>query len=179
MNLRGIVSVSGKPGLWKALAQNKTGFILESLDANKTKLVANLSTAKIAALDEITIFGDYEDIRLTDVLGRMKDAKSVPDAKADGKVLRDLFREVAPGHDEEKVYASDMKKIVSWYHIIKDMPLFSEPDPNEAAAPVTEPEPTAEVEEAKPSKKAKAPVKAKAEVTEEAAAPKAAKAKKK
>jgi len=177
MNLRGIVSVSGKPGLWKALAQNKTGFILESLDANKTKLVANLSTAKIAALDEITIFGDYEDIRLTDVFGRMKDAKSVPDAKADGKVLRDFFREVAPGHDEEKVYASDMKKIVSWYHIIKDLPLFSEPDPNEAVAPVAEAEPTTElVEEAKPAKKAKAP---KAEVAEEPAAPKAAKAKKK
>ena len=178
MNLRGIVSVSGKPGLWKALAQNKTGFILESLDANKTKLVANLSTAKIAALDEITIFGDYEDIRLTDVFGRMKDAKSVPDAKADGKVLRDFFREVAPGHDEEKVYASDMKKIVSWYHILKDLPLFSEPEPNEEAAPVAEPEPVA-VEEAKPAKKAKAPAKAKAEVAEEAAAPKAAKTKKK
>jgi len=176
MNLRGIVSVSGKPGLWKALAQNKTGFILESLDANKTKLVANLSTAKIAALDEITIFGDYEDIRLTDVFGRMKDAKSVPDAKADGKVLRDFFREVAPAHDEEKVYASDMKKIVSWYHIIKDLPLFSEPDPNEATAAVAEAEPAAEIEEAKPAKKAKAP---KAEVAEEPAAPKAAKAKKK
>jgi hypothetical protein len=177
MNLRGIVAVSGKPGLWKALAQNKTGFILESLDANKTKLVANLSTAKIAALDEITIFGDYEDIRLIDVFGRMKAAKSAPDAKADGKVLRGFFREVAPGHDEEKVYASDMKKIVSWYNILKDLPLFSEPDPNEAAAPVAEPEP--EVEEAKPAKKTKAPVKAKSEVAEEATAPKVVKAKKK
>ena len=178
MNLRGIVAVSGKPGLWKALAQNKTGFILESLDANKTKLVANLSTSKIAALDEITIFGDYEDIRLTDVFGRMNEAKSVPDAKADGKVLRDFFREVAPGHDEEKVYASDMKKIVSWYHILKALPLFNEPDPNEEA-PVAESEAEPiEVEEAKPAKKAKAPAKAKADVAE-AAAPKAAKAKKK
>jgi hypothetical protein len=179
MNLRGIVSVSGKPGLWKALAQNKTGFILESLDANKTKLVANLSTAKIAALDEITIFGDYEDIRLTDVFGRMKEAKSIPEAKTDGKVLRDFFREVAPGHDEEKVYASDMKKIVSWYHILKDLPLFSEADPNEETAPVAEAEPVAKVEQAKPVKKAKAPAKAKAEVAEETDAPKAAKAKKK
>jgi hypothetical protein len=176
MNLRGIVSVSGKPGLWKALAQNKTGFILESLDANKTKLVANLSTAKIAALDEITIFGDDEDIRLTNVLVRMKDVKSIPDAKADGKALRDLFREVAPGHDEEKVYASDMKKIVSWYHILKDLPLFSEPDPNEAATPVAEADSIPEViEEAKPVKKAKSPAKVKAEVAEESAAPKAKK----
>ena len=71
MNLYGIVAVSGKPGLWKALAQNKTGFILESLDAQKTKLVANLSTAKLAALDEITVFGLDEDIKLKDIFTRI------------------------------------------------------------------------------------------------------------
>ena len=172
MNLKGIVAVAGKPGLWKALAQNKTGFILESMDAQKVKLMANLSTAKIAALDEITIFSDEEDIRLTDVLVRMKALKSVPDSKADGRALRELFKEVAPGHDEEKVYASDMKKIVSWYHILKDMPLFTEAEPTEAIAeePVAEPEP---VKAAKPAKAAK-----KAEPAEETAAPKKAKAKK-
>jgi hypothetical protein len=180
MNLKGIVSVSGKPGLWKALAQNKSGFILESLDAQKTKLVANLATAKIAALEEITIFGDYEDIRLIDVLERMKAAKTVPEPKADGKVLREHFREVAPAHDEEKVYASDMKKIVSWYHILKDMPLFNEPDPAAAVEePVAEaPKPVETEEPAKPAKKAKAPAKVK-EATEEAPASKATKAKKK
>jgi len=135
MNLSGIVSVSGKPGLWKALAQNKTGFVLESLDAQKIKLIANLSTAKLAALDEITIFGYDEDIKLTDVLARMKAAANVPDAKADGKVLRTFFKEVAPDHDEEKVYASDMKKVITWYNILKDMPLFNEePAATEAEA---------------------------------------------
>ena len=126
MNLSGIVAVSGKPGLWKALAQNKTGFVLESLDEQKTKLIANLSTAKLAALDEITLFSYAEDIKLTDVLERMKTAKNIPDAKADGKVLRAFFNEVAPNHDEEKVYASDMKKVISWFQILKDMPLFNE-----------------------------------------------------
>jgi hypothetical protein len=167
MNLHGIVAVSGKPGLWKALAQNKTGFILESLDAQKIKLVANLSTAKLAALDEITIFSYEDDILLKDVLKRMQSAANVPDSKADGTKLRQFFREVAPDHDEEKVYASDMKKIVSWYHLLKDMPLFTEPDPSEAApeavveeAPVADTEPVAVAEE-KP--KAKAPKKKKAE----------------
>ena len=126
MNLSGIVAVSGKPGLWKALAQNKTGFVLESLDAQKTKLIANLSTAKLAALDEITLFSNDEDIKLIDVLERMKTAANIPDAKADGKVLRTFFREVAPDHDEEKVYASDMKKVISWYQILKDLPIFNE-----------------------------------------------------
>ena len=110
--------------------------------------------------------------RLTDVLVRMKALKSVPDSKADGRALRELFREVAPGHDEEKVYASDMKKIVSWYHILKDMPLFTEAEPTETVAeePVAEPEP---VKTAKPAKTAK-----KAEPADETAAPKKAKAKK-
>lgn len=126
MNLQGIVSVAGKPGLWKALAQNKTGFVLESLDGKKTKLVVNLSTAKLAALDEITIFGEDDDIKLTDVLDRMKADGNVPDAKADGKKMREYFREVAPGHDEEKVYASDIKKILTWYHLLKELPAFNE-----------------------------------------------------
>jgi hypothetical protein len=139
MNLQGIVAVSGKPGLWRALAQNKTGYVLESLDAQKTKLVANLSTAKLAALTEITIFGVEDDIRLTDIFEQMKAAANVPDAKADGKKMRSFFYEVAPQHDEEKVYASDMKKIISWFQILKDLPLFNEPDPTQAPAPTAEP----------------------------------------
>ena len=129
MNLRGIVSVSGKPGLFKVIGQNKSGFVLESLDAQKLKLVVNLSTAKLASLEDITIFGDDEDLKLIDVLERMKESESVPDAKADGKTLRSFFREVAPGHDEEKVYASDMKKIITWFNIIKELPLFAEEAP--------------------------------------------------
>jgi len=143
MNLQGIVAVSGKPGLWRALAQNKTGYVLESLDVQKTKLVANLSTAKLAALTEITIFGVEDDIRLTDIFEQMKAAANVPDAKADGKKMRAFFYEVAPQHDEEKVYASDMKKIISWFQILKDLPLFNEPDPTQAPTPAAEP---AEVE---------------------------------
>lgn len=143
MNLQGIVAVSGKPGLWRALAQNKTGYVLESLDAQKTKLVANLSTAKLAALTEITIFGVENDIRLTDIFEQMKAAANVPDAKADGKKMRAFFYEVAPQHDEEKVYASDMKKIIAWFQILKDLPLFNEPDPTQAPTPEAEP---AEVE---------------------------------
>lgn len=141
MNLQGIVAVSGKPGLWKALAQNKTGYILEGLDAHKTKLVANIATAKIAGLHEITIFGLDEDIKLTDVFEQMKSAPNIPDAKADGKTLRAFFREVSPNHDEEKVYASDMKKVISWYLLLKDLPLFEEAEPGAEAveeAPVAE-----------------------------------------
>ncbi|OCX51744.1 hypothetical protein BEL04_17175 [Mucilaginibacter sp. PPCGB 2223] len=170
MNLQGIVSVSGKPGLWKALAQNKTGFILESLDAQKTKLVANLSTAKLAALEEITIFSYDQDILLKDVLERMKSATNIPDAKADGSKLRQFFREVAPDHDEEKVYASDMKKIITWFNILKELPLFNEepatPEAETAAETPAQPAPKPKAEKAKPAaEKAKPVSKGKAKPT--------------
>jgi hypothetical protein len=169
MNLQGIVAVSGKPGLWKALAQNKTGFILESLDDKKTKLVANLSTAKLAALEEITVFGLYDDIKLKDVFERMKTAGDAPDAKADGKKLREYFRTVAPDHDEEKVYSSDMKKIVAWFNILKDMPVFNEEAP--VAEPAMEEAPEApatetETEDASTEEKPKAKAKSKAKKAE-------------
>jgi len=173
MNLQGIVAVSGKPGLWRALTQNKSGFILESLDAQKTKLVANLSTAKLAALDEITIFGYDDDIRLTEVFERMKTAKSIPDTKDDTKKLRELFREVAPDHDEEKVYASDMKKIVSWFQILKDLTIFNEEVKAEAPVGEVEAVPAA-TEEAKPAAKAKKAPAAPKATTPKPAAPKAA-----
>ncbi|RFZ90343.1 hypothetical protein D0C36_21345 [Mucilaginibacter conchicola] len=165
MNLHGIVAVSGKPGLWKALAQNKTGYVLESLDEKKTKLIANVATAKLAALSEITIFGLEDDIRLVDVFEKMKSA-TVPATKEDGKKLRTFFFEVAPDHDEEKVYSSDIKKIINWYLILKDLPLFNEADPAEApaaeeapAAPVAEPVAEAKEEAAPKAKAKKAPAK--------------------
>jgi len=133
MNLRALVSVTGKPGLFKLIGQNKGGFVLETLDAAKVKSVVNLNTTKMATLEDITIYGEEDEIRLIDVFENIK-AKdgSTPDVKADGNTLRSFFREVAPGHDEDRVYTSDIKKIISWYNIIKDLPLFEE----EAPAPI-------------------------------------------
>lgn len=137
MNLRGIVSVSGKPGLFKLIGQNKAGFVLETLDSQKIKSVVNLSTTKMASLEDITIFGQDDDIRLIDVLEQIKSTGNTPDTKVAKSVeLRDFFREVAPTHDEERVYNSDIKKIVSWYNILKEFPLFDEePLSEEAIAP--------------------------------------------
>lgn len=130
MNLRGIVAVSGRPGLFKLVGQNKAGYVLESLDVQKVKIVANMTTTKLASLEDITVYGEDEDLKLTNVLANMVAAKgNVPDAKSESAALKAFFLEVAPGHDGDKVYASDMKKIVSWYHILKDLPLFSEDAP--------------------------------------------------
>lgn len=133
MNLRALVSVTGKPGLFKLIGQNKGGFILETLDNAKIKSVVNLNTTKMATLEDITIYGEEEEIRLIDIFEKIKAGNgNTPTVKATGEELRNFFREVAPGHDESRVYSSDIKKIISWYHIIKEFPLFEE----EAPAPL-------------------------------------------
>ncbi|MFD2742306.1 MULTISPECIES: DUF5606 family protein [Sphingobacterium] len=130
MNLRGLVSVTGKPGLFKLIGQNKGGFILESLDAAKVKSVINLSNTKMATLEDITIYGEEEEIRLLEIFETLKNSDiEVPAVKADGNTLREFFREVAPGHDESRVYSSDIKKVITWYTIIKELPLFDEESP--------------------------------------------------
>ncbi|MBP3943785.1 DUF5606 domain-containing protein [Sphingobacteriaceae bacterium WQ 2009] len=132
MNLRALVSVTGKPGLFKLVGQNKTGFILETLDKQKIKSIVNLSTTKLATLEDITIYGQEEEIKLIDVFEAIKAKGDVIDIKADGTALRAFFNEVAPNHDDSRVYSSDIKKIITWYNIIKELPLFDE----EAPAPL-------------------------------------------
>lgn len=128
MNLTGIVSVTGKPGLYKVIGQNKSGFILETLDEAKNKLLINPNT-RIAALKEITIFGLEDDIRLEDIFTAMKAQAAelpVPAPKSDNSTLREYFEKISPDHDSERVYVSDIKKIVSWYGILSELPLFEE-----------------------------------------------------
>lgn len=135
MNLRALVSVTGKPGLFKLIGQNKGGFILETLDTAKIKSVVNINNTKMATLEDITIYGEEEEIRLIDVLDKIKAENiTTPASKASAEELRNFFREVAPGHDESRVYTSDIKKIITWYNIIKEFPLFEE----EAPAPLTQ-----------------------------------------
>ena len=126
--------MSGKPGLFKLIGQNKSGFILETLDELKNKIVVNMNTAKMASLEDITIFGEKDDLKLSDIFARMN-GKDIPDPKAaDGKALRDFFTEVAPEHDQDRVYSSDIKKIINWFNTISVLPLFTE----EAPEPLSE-----------------------------------------
>ena len=155
MNLRGIVAVSGRPGLFKLIGQNKAGYVLEGLDAQKLKIVANISTTKLASLEDITIYGEDSEIKLIEVLTKIAAHKNIPDAKVDGNALKAFFDEVAPNYDKEKVYTSDMKKIIVWYNLLKDLPLFTE------EAPSLEETPTGVAVEHKVDLKPKATVKAK------------------
>lgn len=130
MNLRGLVSVTGKPGLYRLIGQNKNGFVIESLDQQQVRTIVNLSTTKMATLEDITVFGEDDEIKLIDILEKIKIFEgTVPEAKADGKTLRDFFSSIAPDHDQTRVYTSDIKKIISWFNTIKVLPLFDEQAP--------------------------------------------------
>lgn len=158
MNLRGLISVSGKPGLFKLVGKNKSGFILEALDAQQAKTIVNMATSKIASLEDITVFAEDGELQLVDIFERMKDAKSIPDTKtATSNVYSTFFKEVAPTYDSERVYQSDIKKIINWFNLIKDLPLFTEeaPEPiqgNSLTAETNKKTDTTHVEKQKPTK---------------------------
>jgi len=146
MNLSGLVAVSGKSGLYKIIGQSKAGFVLQSLEEASGRIVVN-ANARLAALDETTVYGKDEDLTLRQILLGMQAKHNevpMPDPKADPAKLREYFLTLVPQHDEERVYASDIKKIISWYKLLEVLPLFTEDDPKHAATTETAPELTAD-----------------------------------
>lgn len=141
MNLSGLVAVSGKSGLYKIIGQSKAGFILQNLEDATGRIVVN-ANARLAALDETTVYGTDEDLTLRQILLDMQ-AKNpeiaIPDPKSDPAKLREYFITLVPQHDQERVYASDIKKIISWYKLLEVLPLFTEDDPKHPQAEAAEP----------------------------------------
>ena len=122
MSLKGIISISGQQGLFKVLTQTKSGFIVESLIDKKRIPVS--STHQISMLEDISIFTVTDDIPLKDVFIKIKNAENehpVIPAKSDGVKLKEYFKKVLPDFDEERVYTSDIKKVISWYSFVKDL----------------------------------------------------------
>lgn len=121
MDLKDFVAIKGKGDLYRVLAKTPKGIIVEALNESKTKFKVepNLS---VLLLYDITIFSnDNKDLLLREVFKNIfkKDEAKIPvNFKDDTFKLKEYFREVAPSYDEEKVYISDIKKIVKWYTIL-------------------------------------------------------------
>ncbi len=120
--LKDILSVPGKPGLFKLISQGKNMLIVESLVDKKR--IPVLAHEKVIALGDIAIFTEDEEKPLGDVLNSIKEKeagkKSTTDPKADSKVLVAFFAEVLPDFDRDRVRTSDIKKIISWYNVLID-----------------------------------------------------------
>lgn len=117
--LKDILSISGQPGLFKFISQARNGIIAEGLEDKKRMRFG--STAKISALEDIAVYTDEKEMPLLDVFRAMKnhlDAGEKIDPKADPASLKSFFEQVLPNYDKERVYVSDIKKIVKWFFIL-------------------------------------------------------------
>jgi hypothetical protein len=123
MTLAEIATISGKGGLFKVVAPTKAGVILESLDDAKTKVIAT-SNHRISLLNEISIYTTTREgtVPLEDVLKKINkeygDDLGV-DSNADGSELKSFLKSILPDYDEDRVYVSDIKKLVKWYEVIR------------------------------------------------------------
>ncbi|MCL2683340.1 MAG: DUF5606 domain-containing protein [Bacteroidales bacterium] len=127
MNLSEYYSIPGKPGVFKMISQSKTGAVVESLIDGKRLPV--FTSDKISSLEEISMFTTGEDIPLKTVfqnIFRKEDGKEAAvSPKADNKALEAWFSEVLPEWDKDRVYASDIKKVVAWYNLLVSKNLIS------------------------------------------------------
>jgi hypothetical protein len=119
MKLKEILAIPGMSGLYKLVATGKNNLIVESLNDGKRQSVSG--TSRVSSLGEIAIFTKDEDLPLSEVLKKMKESAAVaPDGKAEPEEMKTYFRTLIPEIDEEKVHTSHMKKILTWYDILKD-----------------------------------------------------------
>ncbi len=140
MNLTGIIAISGKPGLYKVLAQGKNNIIVESLEDKKR--VPAYASDRISALDDISIYTYDDDKPLKEIfisIFEKEKGKETISHKEDQNKLKAYLIEVLPNFDQERVYASDIKKIFQWYNLLlKAGALVPEEKEEKEAAPAKE-----------------------------------------
>lgn len=126
MDLSGVISISGKPGLFKVVAQSKNNIIVESLIDNKR--IPAYSTDRISALEDISIYTYEEDVPLKQVyttIAKKEDCKACPSHKDSSNKLSAYLEEILPDYDQDRVYPSDIKKLFQWYNILQNAGLIT------------------------------------------------------
>lgn len=119
MEFNKIISVTGKPGLYQVVSQSKNAIIVASL-ADQKRLAIN-ATQNVSLLENIAIYTYEEDIPLLDVFKAMftkTEGKEAISHKESGKKLESFFLEVLPNYDDERVYTSNIKKVIQWFNIL-------------------------------------------------------------
>jgi hypothetical protein len=144
MDLKDILAISGFGGLFKFISQGRNGIIVESF-ANKKRTFVN-ATTKVSSLSEIAIFTDDEEVSLSDVFKNIfqkENGGKTIDPKSSNEALKSYMAEILPNYDKDRVYVSDIRKLVSWYDILHDNNLLvfedekKESDEKEPAKDIT------------------------------------------
>ena len=158
MNVEKILAIAGYPGLYALKVQTRSGFVAESLLDGK-KITVGLRS-NVSLLSEISIYTFSEEKPLVDILRAIAIKENEGPAishKEDNTKLIAYFKEVVADYDEERVYASDIKKVLNWYNILQGKGLVSKEEPVIENAEAIKEEVVAEVkEEVKAAKKPKA-----------------------
>lgn len=154
MTLSGIISISGRPGLYQVVAQGKNNIIVESLNDNKR--FPAYASDRISALEDISIYTYSEDRPLVEIFEAIYNKESGKKAishKESANKLTAYLEEIVPDFDQERVYASDIKKIFQWYNSLIDADLLK-PEEEEKEAEQTEPKTEKPSAKEEPKKKA-------------------------
>ena len=121
MDLSGLISISGMPGLYKVVGQMKNGVIAESLTDKKR--IPVMASQQLSALEEISMFTTGENKPVGEILKTIfekeKGGKCI-DHKADEKQIVSYFAEILPDYDKERVYVSNMRKLFNWYNSLQE-----------------------------------------------------------
>ena len=130
MSLDKILSITGKPGLYKIVTQTRSGFLAESL-LDKKRMTVNVHS-NVSVLSEIAMYTLTEEVPLREVLKKVRekeDGKQTSISHKDSKdALEEYFFAVLPDYDEDRVYPSDIKKVIQWYNILQTNDLLSSLD---------------------------------------------------
>ncbi len=175
MEYREIVAVTGLGGLYQLLTTKSDGAIVRSV-ADKTTKFISARQHNVTPLESIEVFTTGENVRLQEVFKKMLDnAGTITPADpktTDDKGIKSYFKSIFPEFDDDRIYVSDMKKMLKWFELLKANDLLRFEEPVEEAAVADQPAeaPVADESAAKEDKPKKAAKKKKAETTEEPAA---------
>ena len=117
IQLKDILAISGKAGLFKFIAQARNGIVVESLEDQKRHVAP--ATARVSSLEDIAIFTIDEEVPLADIffmIHEKSEGKETLSHKAAVEELKSQFKELVPEYDEDRVYVSDIKKVFQWYN---------------------------------------------------------------
>ena len=157
MQYREIVAVTGLTGLYQLLTTKSDGAIVRNVADKSTKFIS-ARQHNVTPLESIEVYTTGANVRLHEVFMKMMDqeaSKPLADAKtADNNAIKSYFKGIFPEFDEERVYVSDMKKMLRWYELLKVNDLLHPEAPETEEAPAEEGAATEPVAEAKPAKKA-------------------------
>jgi hypothetical protein len=132
IQLKDILAISGKGGLFRFIAQARNGIVVESLDDKKRHVAP--ATARVSSLEDIAIFTVEEEVPLADIFFKifeLAEGKETLSHKASAAELKSFFEELVPDYDEERVYVSDIKKVFQWYNQLQQLELLEVVDKEE------------------------------------------------